>query len=599
MSPMPLSFSSLLDDQNATVFSSNTLQDSFNTRGNNFPRCSSSQISTSHNTTAPSWNNNPQMSQGSYQQLQHLQETVMKLQVENASLKGERTAIQNAYNALVSQLAVARPDSTTLTEDSSVNVTLQPTPISASPLLNPVPLPPLDQTEYPKVCFWTEKEWKTWCSTTAEGQRASPYTSFLEDKDGNALKADKIGNILQTAREIWHELRSHGFINIDTTWSSMSLTVKKSFRIEIARTHQELNLCEGLWKSDMIGKKNYGSFKQTWFTNRSDAKGGSSKRKVKQDSSESVDDITSKRARLSPSPFVDGRDSSSSDSPSILPSSSESSEASTDGHASNPSAIALPDVSELGPLSHSDSSSLRHTSVNTDEPSQPHDNCDCAEPQTASSIAVESHGIAGTTTVIPTIKNPILSMCRTQPPADTTQTGEGLANDTVANKPSSIAPEPNVHESRSTGLLLDGAGMREDPLDDMARASGQTEAGHMLPAPAHLGQTLQRSGETTSEKQAAPPTVPDKKKTWRPPSNKSARTLCMHRYQKQIGGSLEEFNSYFETLSGEAKAASLIGYLYLGVLLTELWVQKYKDEAKELVSLCACQPSSLSLKKGG
>ncbi|KAI6004297.1 hypothetical protein EDD15DRAFT_2360590 [Pisolithus albus] len=523
MSPMPLSFSSLLDDQNATVFSSNTLQDSFNTRGNNFPRCSSSQISTSHNTTAPSWNNNPQMSQGSYQQLQHLQETVMKLQVENASLKGERTAIQNAYNALVSQLAVARPDSTTLTEDSSVNVTLQPTPISASPLLNPVPLPPLDQTEYPKVRFWTEKEWKTWCSTTAEGQRASLYTSFLEDKDGNALKADKIGNILQTAREIWHELRSHGFINIDTTWSSMSLTVKKSFRIEIA----------------------------------SDAKGGSSKRKVKQDSSESVDDITSKRARLSPSPFVDGRDSSSSDSPSILPSSSESSEASTDGHASNPSAIALPDVSELG---------------------------DCAEPQTASSIAVESHGIAGTTTVIPTIKNPILSMCRTQPPADTTQTGEGLANDTVANKPSSIAPEPNVHESRSTGLLLDGAGTREDPLDDMARASGQTEAGHMLPAPAHLGQTLQRSGETTSEKQAAPPTVPDKKKTWRPPSNKSARTLCMHRYQKQIGGSLEEFNSYFETLSGEAKAASLIGYLYLGVLLTELWVQKYKDEAKELVA---------------
>lgn len=39
----------------------------------------------------------------------------------------------------------------------------------------------------------------------------------------------------------------------------------------------------------------------------------------------------------------------------------------------------------------------------------------------------------------------------------------------------------------------------------------------------------------------------------------------MHRYQRKIGGSLEEFNSYFEALSAEVKA-------------------KYKDESKKLVS---------------
>ncbi|KAI5997303.1 hypothetical protein F5J12DRAFT_785234 [Pisolithus orientalis] len=55
------------------------------------------------------------------------------------------------------------------------------------------------------------------------------------------------------------------------------------------------------------------------------------------------------------------------------------------------------------------------------------------------------------------------------------------------------------------------------------------------------------------------------KKTWHPPSNKSARTLCMHCYQKQIGSSLKEFNSYFDTLSVDQKA-------------------KYKDEATKLVS---------------
>ncbi|KAI6148864.1 hypothetical protein BKA82DRAFT_8046 [Pisolithus tinctorius] len=60
------------------------------------------------------------------------------------------------------------------------------------------------------------------------------------------------------------------------------------------------------------------------------------------------------------------------------------------------------------------------------------------------------------------------------------------------------------------------------------------------------------------------------KKTWHPPSNKSARTLCMHRYQKQIGSSLEEFNSYYDTLSADQKA-------------------KYKDEATKLTVKCIKQ----------
>ncbi|KAI6103339.1 hypothetical protein EDD16DRAFT_1715231 [Pisolithus croceorrhizus] len=469
-----------------------------------------------------------------------------------------------------------------------MNITLQPTPICALLLLNPAPLPPLNQNEYLNICFWTKKEWKSWSSTTADRQHTSMYTSFLEDKDGNVLKGDKIGSILQTAWEIWHKLRSHEFINIDMTWSSMSLTVKKSFWIEITQTHQELNLCKGLWKSDMIGKKHYGSFKQTQFTNRSDAKGSSSKCKVKQDSSKSADDIiSSKHARLSLSPFPDGRNSSSSsDSPSILPSSSKSSEASMDDHASNPmSTTVLPDVSVLGPVTHSTSLSLWHTSVNTDKPSQSHDNCarmpgDCAELQTIPSSAVEGDDAAGTATFIPIIKNPILSMYYTQPPTDMctvtcpTQAREGLANNTVtsmsiAQKPSSIVSEPNDRASCPTKLpQIDQVGTRNDPLDhtDMSAAqlSGQTEAGQVLPAPVHLSQMSQRSAEMAS-KQVSPPTVPNRKKTWHPPSNKSARMLCMHCYQKQVGGLLEEFNSYFEALSGEVKV-------------------KYKDEAKELVT---------------
>ncbi|KAI6119079.1 hypothetical protein EV401DRAFT_2071745 [Pisolithus croceorrhizus] len=109
-----------------------------------------------------------------------------------------------------------------------------------------------------------------------------------------------------------------------------------------------------------------------------------------------------------------------------------------------------------------------------------------------------------------------------------------------------------------------------------ARLSGQTEAEQALPAPAHLSQVSWRSAETAS-KQVSPPTVPNRKNMQHPLSNKSARTLCMHHYQKQVSGSLEEFNSYFKALSGEAKV-------------------KYKDEVKELVS-SVYMPTILPLMK--
>ncbi|KAI6095028.1 hypothetical protein F5141DRAFT_1068749 [Pisolithus sp. B1] len=104
------------------------------------------------------------------------------------------------------------------------------------------------------------------------------------------------------------------------------------------------------------------------------------------------------------------------------------------------------------------------------------------------------------------------------------------------------------------------ASMLTSTATDMSAAQllGQTEAEQALPAPAHLSRVSWRSAEIAS-KQVSPPMVPNRKKMWHPLSNKSARTLCMHRYQKQVSGSLEEFNSYFKALSGEAK---VLGYYW-------------------------------------
>ena len=56
----------------------------------------------------------------------------------------------------------------------------------------------------------------------------------------------------------------------------------------------------------------------------------------------------------------------------------------------------------------------------------------------------------------------------------------------------------------------------------------------------------------------------------------------MHRYHCQIGGSLEEFNTYYEALSAEAKVVH--NYCFSGQFSTNHWTQKYKEETKQLVS---------------
>jgi len=197
-------------------------------------------------------------------------------------------------------------------------------------LLKRNPPPQLDHANYLKVRFWTETEWKTWRATTAERQQSSQYTSFLEDDDGKPLPSKRIGDILQTAQDLWHELCKRKFIDLDTTWTSMSASAKWNFRDEVTRACPELNLGEDLWKSDMLGKKNYGSFKQTWFTNRADDKVSSSgKRKVKKESVDSVDLPKSKCAHLSPSPSPDDGNSNINDSNTQIPTSISASSASS------------------------------------------------------------------------------------------------------------------------------------------------------------------------------------------------------------------------------------------------------------------------------
>ena len=104
----------------------------------------------------------------------------------------------------------------------------------------------------------------------------------------------------------------------------------------------------------MIGKKNYGSFKQTWFTNKSDERGSrTGKCKVKKEGDDSISSLPkAKRVRLSPSPSPDGGNSSTGGS-----NTSAQMPTPTSTSSSKPA---------LGPLTPSISSLLCYTSPDAD-----------------------------------------------------------------------------------------------------------------------------------------------------------------------------------------------------------------------------------------
>lgn len=92
--------------------------------------------------------------------------------------------------------------------------------------------------------------------------------AYLEDKLGCASNKERTEKILAAIRDVWQDLHSSGLLNSSMMWTSIPWTTKLAIRNEMARSFEELRLCEDLWKTDEIGKLYYSAWKQTWFTNK-------------------------------------------------------------------------------------------------------------------------------------------------------------------------------------------------------------------------------------------------------------------------------------------------------------------------------------------
>ncbi|KAI5988458.1 hypothetical protein F5J12DRAFT_898191 [Pisolithus orientalis] len=417
---------------------------------------------------------------------------------------------RGAYTALVSQL---RPISSTKEGPNTfLNVGMQGILLLPNLFLPSAPLPHHDRSAYKKVWFWTEKEYKDW-KATAEGQAimSKSQTAYLEDEDGKQLPEKCISKILSTMREIWHDLCCQGQIDANTMWTSMPLSIKKIFRTEIAGAHNELALCEDLWKADNLAKQYYASYKQTWFTNK-DKKSIPSKHKA--DAKLETTDVNNKHTKVDAG----------------LPE-----DISFDAEISPLSVSPLADVS----------SDFSEASTSTSNPKSNHSGF--FEPK-----AREARPLPKIKDVLVSLAWVVCAIAPLGPP--TTSPAEHVGSSVSQMVAPAVTP---MSAGSSVSITPTVTPMSESvcppPQTSPAEASGAANVTNTITVPPPSQPSSTVTSDLTST--ASETLGPSKKKAWHPGSNKSAWTLCAHQWLKMVSpnGTQEELNTYYNQLPTETK----------------------------------------------
>ena len=190
-----------------------------------------------------------------------------------------------------------------------INVALQPTGQPSHLLRNPTPPPQCDRSAYPKVRFWTEKQFKEWKKTAEGTKKAEENTTvYLENENSGQLCAERAGKIMSMMRDIWHDLRMQGQIDGQTTWTTMPLSMKKVFRAKLANTYTELTLYKDSWKTNQLAKANYPSWKQNWFTKKSGNAVPSKRKAAKVETADIIQGSEGKCRKMEPADVPDSID---------------------------------------------------------------------------------------------------------------------------------------------------------------------------------------------------------------------------------------------------------------------------------------------------
>ncbi|KAG1841781.1 hypothetical protein F4604DRAFT_1939246 [Suillus subluteus] len=146
---------------------------------------------------------------------------------------------------------------------------------------------PLHQSAYPNTRFWTPSLCETWKKSPDAQYTEHGTFPFLENADGEPVEKSEITRITKSLRSCWAALKQEN--QAPDTWGKAGNKILDEVAEEMARLHPILALCENRWKVHAIATERYPS----WTATHLDKK----KRKVHNTGFDDRD--TSKRRKVS------------------------------------------------------------------------------------------------------------------------------------------------------------------------------------------------------------------------------------------------------------------------------------------------------------
>ncbi|KAG9309140.1 hypothetical protein JVU11DRAFT_10849 [Chiua virens] len=120
--------------------------------------------------------------------------------------------------------------------------------------------PPFHRDDFPKVQFWTRRDYKNWKKNPqAQGIDQDSFP-FLEDEFGVLLPDGTDTDVLSRMRDIWQDYLKDGIA--PSTWGGASASMKEEFCMEIVKNWPELGLCANNWKIHLMATARYPSWAQ-------------------------------------------------------------------------------------------------------------------------------------------------------------------------------------------------------------------------------------------------------------------------------------------------------------------------------------------------
>ncbi len=133
------------------------------------------------------------------------------------------------------------------------------------PLSIPAPLAQLQQTDFPKVRFWTMKEWNDHKAAEQRRNETIHKLAFITNNCGEPVANEYLEQMSDTARMFFNELHTHGLA--PPTWKAKSKAASDFFINNMALKFPELRWCEGgSWKAEAFAVTRYPDCSRKFFT---------------------------------------------------------------------------------------------------------------------------------------------------------------------------------------------------------------------------------------------------------------------------------------------------------------------------------------------